>query len=344
MNIYRVLVIDDAQFMLKSLTELLNSDSEIEVIGTARNGLEGIEKIKKLKPDVITLDMDMPIMDGIKAMRHIMIECPVPIVVLSSLFKDGSIVFEALRLGIVDFLPKPSGSISKDSHLSSKHIIDRVKIAASFNLVNVHRVYLEKIKQNEILIERYGFKNLDYLLAIGTTLGGPSTVLRLFSKLPPNLPASAIVVQEISPQILPSFVSEFNACVSWSIEVAQDGALLEQGVCYFASNEQTLTVDVNNEGRACIHLKNKTERPLDQLFTSVSTVFKQHAIGLLLTGIGNDGTQGFSDIKKNMGVTMAQSTDTCVYPNLPHSVIELNVVDFVVDESQLVDQIKTIIN
>ncbi|MDM8547959.1 chemotaxis protein CheB [Candidatus Venteria ishoeyi] len=342
MKKYKVLVIDDAHFMVKAITELLQSDPEIEVVGSARNGLEGLEKIKTLKPDVITLDMDMPVMDGIKAIRHIMIESPVPIVVLSSLFKDGHITFEALRLGVVDFLPKPSGAISKDIHLASQQIIDRVKIAISVKLKNIHRVYLGSVDSRGALIERYTFHSLDYLLAIGTTLGGPSTIVRLFSKLPPNLPAAALVVQEIAPQIIPAFVKKFNDYVPWSIEVAEDGVLLEQGVCYFASNEQTAWVDLNNEGKPCLRVTEKIPRPLDELFISAAKIFKHNAVGVLLTGVGNDGTQGFTKIKENTGTTIAQSTDTCVYPNLTQSVIELDVVDFIVDESQLVTQIKTI--
>jgi len=117
---FKVLVIDDASFMVKAVTDLLEMDPDIQVVGSARNGLEGLEKIKELRPDVVTLDIDMPIMDGIRAVRHIMIEAPLPIVVLSSLFADGSITFEALRLGVVDFVPKPSGAISQDISRAKK--------------------------------------------------------------------------------------------------------------------------------------------------------------------------------------------------------------------------------
>ncbi len=109
----KVLIVDDASFMVKALTNILKSDSGIEVVGNAKNGREALEKIRQLRPDVVTLDVDMPIMDGISAVRHIMINEPVPIVMLSSLFDHGEITFEALRLGVVDFLPKPSGAISR---------------------------------------------------------------------------------------------------------------------------------------------------------------------------------------------------------------------------------------
>lgn len=341
---YRVLVIDDAAFMVKAITELLESDSKIEVVGSARNGLEGLEKVKALQPDVITLDMDMPVMDGIKAIRHIMIESPVPVVVLSSLFKDGQITFEALRLGVVDFLPKPSGAISKNIHQAKNQIIDRVKIAVAVNLANIHRVHLKTLDQDKVLAERYAFHSLDYLLAIGTTLGGPSTIVRLFSKLPPQLPTSALVVQEIDPQIMPAFVKKFNQYVAWRIEVATDGLLLEQGVCYLASTQQTVSVDLHATGKPCLKVKSQSERPLDNLFSSAAKVFQHNTIGVLLTGIGDDGSQGFAQIKQRSGMTIAQSTDTCVYPNLTQSVIERGVVDFVVDESHLVSQINRLMS
>jgi chemotaxis response regulator CheB len=136
----KVLVVDDAAFMVKAVSELLESDPDIKIVGFARNGQEGLEKIKTLHPDVITLDIDMPVMDGVTAIRHIMIESPVPIVVLSSLFSDGAITFEALRLGVVDFLPKPSGAISRDIHRAKQQLIDRVKLAAVVNMQNVRRV------------------------------------------------------------------------------------------------------------------------------------------------------------------------------------------------------------
>ncbi|MCK5926216.1 MAG: response regulator, partial [Methylococcales bacterium] len=182
----KVLVVDDASFMVKAISEILNSDPDIEVVGSAKNGLLALEQIKLLHPDVITLDVDMPVMDGIKAVRHIMLECPVPIVMLSSLFSNGAISFEALRLGVVDFLPKPSGAISRDIHESKQQIIERIKLAYSVNIKNVHRVKIQPFSaQNKLNHNEY--QHLDHLLLVGTTLGGPNTSIRLFSQLSPKL-------------------------------------------------------------------------------------------------------------------------------------------------------------
>lgn len=160
----KVLVVDDATFMTKAISDLLESDPDIEVVGVANNGLEGLEKIKELQPDVVTLDIDMPVMDGLQAVRHIMIESPVPIVVLSSLFSDGSITFEALRLGVVDFVAKPSGAISSDIHTAKQHIVDRIKLASAVNFQNIRRVRINKQTKEAGLADLYGFHPLIILL------------------------------------------------------------------------------------------------------------------------------------------------------------------------------------
>ena len=339
----KVLVVDDASFMIKAITDVLESDPDIQVVGSAKNGLEGLEKIKELHPDVITLDIDMPVMDGITALRHIMIEAPLPIVVLSSLFSDGCITFEALRLGVMDFVPKPSGAISRDLDSAKQLIIDRLKMATSVNLENIRRVKLPEWDIKEGLAERYGFRPLDYLLALGTTLSGPSTVIRLLSNLSPNLPATAVVVQEISPKILSSFVEKFDEYVPWKVEAARDNMVLEQGTCYISSNEHSLAIRMNQNGEACLKVGNGVDRPLDLLFSSAAQVFKQHTVGVLLTGIGDDGADGFAGIQEKSGVTMAQHTETCIYPNLTQNAIDRRTVDMVVEENDLCYEIETIV-
>ncbi|MDH5423894.1 MAG: response regulator [Gammaproteobacteria bacterium] len=340
----RVLIVDDASFMVKALTEMLGSDPDIDVVGYAKNGLEALEKIKELSPDVITLDVDMPVMDGIRSVRHIMIESPVPIVMLSSLFNHGEITFEALRLGVVDFMPKPSGAISHDIHNERNKIIDRVKIAADEDIEKVRRVRVCKLDSRDRLSERYEFRPLEYIIAIGTTLGGPNTIINLMSQLSPDLPAAVVVVQEISQKILPAFVAKFNDYTPWRVEVGIEGAVLEQGVCYVCSYNEPLTVKSNLNDEFCLSLGEKPERPLNDLFTSAAEAFNDNAIGVLLTGIGDDGSQGFMSIKEKGGVTIAQSTETCVYPNLTHTAIQNGVVDKITNANQLAAMIDSIVS
>lgn len=341
-NQTKVLVVDDATFMIKAVSEILESDPDITVIGTAKNGLQGLEKVKELRPDVITLDMDMPVMDGIKAIRHIMIESPVPIVVLSSLFNDGSITFEALRLGVVDFVPKPSGAVSRDIHTASQKIIDRIKIATAVNIENIRRVRMPKINVDNALNERYGFQHLDNVLAVGTTLTGPNTFIRLMANLSPQLPATAVIVMDIAPQILESFAKKFDDHVHWKVEVAKDNTVLEQGVCYIASSEAPVIFQTNNDGAPILTLSEKVDRPLNQLFTTAAEVFKQNTVGLLLTGIGDDGADGFKKIREKSGTTIAQSVNTCVYPNLTQNAIDMGAVDIVAEENEIASRIEAL--
>ncbi|MCP3688287.1 MAG: response regulator [Gammaproteobacteria bacterium] len=339
----RVLIVDDASFMVKALTDILSSDPDIEVVDSAKNGQDALEKIRLLKPDVVTLDVDMPVMDGISAVRHIMIYEPVPIVMLSSLFNHGDITFEALRLGVVDFLPKPSGAVSLDIHEQGHKIIDRVKIAAAENITNVRRVKLNKVDSTEHLSETYGYKDLELVITIGTTLGGPNTIIRLMSQLSPRLPAAVVVIQEVSANILPAFVQEFNKYTPWKVVAGLEGAILEPGHCYICSYSEPMIVAVNESQDAILRPGTDARHPLDALFISASETFEQNTIGVLLSGVGSEGQQGFQVIKAGAGTTIAQNTETCVYPNLTQCVIESGVVDVTADADQLAEQIENVI-
>lgn len=338
----RVLIVDDAAFMRRAVADILTSDKRVEVVETAKDGLDGLEKIKRYNPDVITLDIDMPKMDGLTAIRHIMIESPVPIVVLSSLSHDGAITFEALRLGVVDFVPKPSGAISADIDKSKSRIIDRVKMASSVNLENIRRV---RFTNNSLLQKNHAVKRsntLKYLLSIGTTLSGPNTIVRLVNHLPPDLPTAIVAVQEISPKILPSFAKRFDEHVAWKIMAAEDGMEIEPGVCYIASYEESAVIGLNDFGRPCLNFGNISQPPLTGLFSSSADIFYQNAIGVLLSGIGEDGAEGLAKIKANHGITMAQNTETCVYPNLSDYAIRSGTVDAILGETDLPSAIQSV--
>lgn len=340
----RVLVVDDASFMVKAVSEILENSDGIKVVGNARNGSEALAQIAALQPDVITLDIDMPVMDGLRAMRHIMIESPVPVVILSSLFRDGAVTFEALRLGVVDFLSKPSGAISQDIHRAKQKLVDRIKIAAEVCLENIRRVKLIQQDTRAALTERYGYKALECLIVVGTTLGGPNTSLRLFSHLPIDMPAAAVLMQEISPQILPAFAKRFDEYVPWKIEAVEDEVVLTPGVCYVSSNEYSLRIETNAEGEPILRIGELIENPLNILFTTAMEVFGSNTIGVLLTGIGGDGAEGFAKIREAGGTTVAQAGHSCVYPNLTEHAIRAGVVDMVVDEKQLVSTIHSLVH
>ncbi len=336
----KALIVDDALFMRKAISEILESDERLQVVGTARDGLDGLDKIIELKPDVITLDIDMPRMDGLAAIRHIMIESPVPVVVLSSLFSDGAVTFEALRLGVVDFVPKPSGAISEDMDKSRRQIIDRVKIASSVNFENIRRVRIGAEINGDDEAQASQAAAPSHVIALGTSLSGPNTVIRLLTRLSPLLPAAVVVVQEIAPQILPAFVERFNQHVPWRIEMAQNGQVIEKGACYICSNEYALSISTNDDEQPCLELSEPVDQPLNLLFNSAASCFQDNAIGVMLTGVGDDGAEGFAHIQKNKGTTIAQDMQCCVYPNLTQNAIDKGTVSTVVEEQQLPNAIE----
>jgi len=342
----KVLVVDDAAFMRKAVPQLLAADPGIEIAGSAKNGLEAFEKIRFLKPDVVTLDIDMPIMDGLTAVKHIMIKAPVPIVVLSSMFTDGVITFEALRLGVMDFLPKPSGN-APDIEKTKQHLIDRIKMASYMELGNVRRVRLpKKWSAKERLENLYRFYPLEYLIVIGTTVAGPNTVIRLLSRLSPMIPAAVIVMQDISSEIVCAFAEQFNRHVTWRIEAAREGLLPEQGTCYICSNEHAVRVRLNEKGDVCLSMGDETgykrSNPLNLLFSSAAEIFHQNTIGVLLSGIGDDGAEGFAAIRKHGGITLAKDTRCCVFPNLTDNAIRKGVVDIISDDHKLAGIIESL--
>lgn len=332
----RVLVVDDAAVMRTAVAHILESDPHLQVAGTARHGLEAIEKLEELDPDVVTLDIDMPVMGGVSAIKHIMVGSPRPIVVLSSMIREGGFVFEALRLGVVDFIPKPSLAATAGMDVMRRQLVDRVKIASSMELANVRRVRLpQKWETAQRIAHLYRFYPLDYLVAVGTNISGPNTVIRILAHLSPTIPAALVVQQDISPRVLPSFVARFDEWVPWKVTAAQDGALVEQGTCYIGSCDHSLSVvsDANQDIR--LQLGPPIDQPLDTLFSSVAAVFRQNAVGVLLSGVGKDGARGFADIKAAGGVTIIKDVRACVYPNLTDNALREGVVDLVLSDRDI---------
>lgn len=338
----KVLVVDDTAFMRKVIPDVLEADPDISVVGLAENGQDALEKIRRLKPNVVTLDIAMPVMNGLTAIKHIMIESPVPIVVLSSLIRDGAVIFDALRLGVVDFVPKPSDAAFAESDKTQQQMIDRIKMACDMELGNVRRVRLpKKWDMNDRLENLYKYYPLDYLIVIGTTLSGPNTVIRLLSKLSPTVPAAVVVVQEIAPTILPSYVKQFNEYMPWKVEPARNGLQLEQGTCYIGSNQNSFRIRSNADGTNMLHIEEGADYPLNLLFSSAAETFSQNSIGVLLSGIGDDGAAGLARIKAESGVTLAKDAQCCVFPNLTDNAIQQGVVDIVLNDDKLPETIES---
>jgi two-component system chemotaxis response regulator CheB len=339
----KVLVVDDSYFMRKVIRQILELDDQLKVVGTSSNGADCLKKIKLLQPDVVTLDIDMPGMSGMSVIRHIMIQSPVPIVVFSSLFCYGDVTFEALQLGVVDFVPKPSGMLFEDKDRLHNMIIDRVKNASGVNLSNIRRANIRPKGTNRQRFSHAGPPELKKLITVGAGLSGTNSVIRLLAQLSPKLPCAMVALLEIAPQVLPAFVQKFNQCVPWRIVLIEEGQLIEPGVCYIGSTKDTLCVDLDRRGVPYIKKEEKVSDPLNTLFKSSADCFHENAVGVLLNGLGGDGAAGFLRIKARGGVTIALQTNCCVFPNLTQNAIDNGAVTQVVDEYRLHEAIETLI-
>ena len=222
----RVLVVDDSNFMRAALTQMLKSDRSVDVVGTAADGENAVQRVKQLRPDVVLLDIEMPGMDGLAALAHIMAECPTPVLMLSGLNKrDAAIAIKSLDHGAVDFISKPSGVISFDIDKLSSEIITKVKAAASARLRKLDLRLPEESHQRG----RPKLETKKSIIVIGASTGGPAAVAEVLSALPRDISTAIIVIQHMGPQFVPSFVERLQWGCSLNISIARKGQTISPG-------------------------------------------------------------------------------------------------------------------
>jgi two-component system chemotaxis response regulator CheB len=326
----RAVVIDDAEYMRKAITKILQADPQIEVVGYGRTGIDGIREIKRLRPDVVTLDIDMPEMDGIRALRHIMIHVPTPVVIVSALTHQGDITFEALRLGAVDFLPKPSGSISRDIEVQKEDLINRVKIASTADINRIRRARIPNRKGGRQMPAPAWTHNK--ILVIGTSLGGPNSIIRLICRLPKNLPFPIIVTQDISPVIIDSFVEKFDAVAPLAVKSARNGIEIEAATVYINSLDRYLTFTRNTNKSVFMELGPSDGNPIDAMLISGSQTFGAGTVGILFAGVRHDGVSGLSAVNDRGGVTVMEDRSGYFLPDSNEEISRQGIAQHVMDD------------
>ncbi len=336
----RVLIVDDAEFMRTALTNILESDPEIEVVGYGKTGREGIDAVRKLRPDVVTLDIDMPEMDGITALKHIMIKYPTPVVVVSALTHQGEITFESLRLGVVDFLPKPSGSVSRDMDLQKEDLINRIKIASSVDIDKIKRAKIKPFKKEG----KGSVWSKKGILLIGTSLGGPNSIIRLMCKLPEDFPVPIIITQDISSMILESFTEKFDTIAPIKIEKAKDGTILKASAAYINSLETAITFERNELDEVIIRTNPANGNSIDTMMSSAAKVMARGAVGFLLAGVGGDGIEGLKEINKIGGETIVENSNNHFLPDSNREVIEGGIAKHVLSNKDIASFIVDLID
>ncbi|WP_100639454.1 protein-glutamate methylesterase/protein-glutamine glutaminase [Marinobacter salexigens] len=358
-----VLVVDDSGFFRKRLTQILTSSGQIRVVGVAANGQEGVELAQSLRPDVITMDYEMPIMDGISAVREIMKKHPIPVLMFSSLTYEGArVTLDALEAGAVDFLPKNFEEIARDGSQLQKILIDRVLDVARSRTQppsppSVHRSASSASAQmapakpsvtarpmaasrqtnqplpedsskrspRKIPAQRYA------VVGIGTSTGGPVALQRVLAALPASFPSPIVLVQHMPASFTPAFAERLNRLCKIEVRQAEDGDILHAGLALLAPGGKQMMIE-NRGGQPRVRILPGDERlnyrpSVDITFGSVARSFPGKALGVILTGMGSDGKEGCRMLKQSGSPIWSQDEQSSVIYGMPMAVAKAGLSD-----------------
>ncbi len=324
----RVLVVDDSALVRVALTDILNKTKDIKVIDTARNGKEAIEKVLKLKPDVITLDIKMPVMDGLTALKIIMEKQPTPVIMLSAMTKEGAKeTIEALKLGAVDFIPKPSASY--DLSTIADELIQKIRAVAT-TTPNIIRLQNLKRFRGEVVRGCWNKCKGNICVLIGSSTGGPSALEQIIPRLPSDIPAPIFIVQHMPPNFTQQLADRLNSISEVEVKEAENNERVKNGVAYIAPGGKHMKVrrvfDIVRIKIVDGKPVNAVKPSVDVTAESVVQSYGGNVVGVILTGMGSDGAYGMKMIKDAGGLTIACSQDTCVIFGMPKAAIELGAI------------------
>lgn len=370
----KILVVDDSAFMRKVLSDLFKSQPDFEVVDIGRNGAEAVEKVKQHSPDVVTLDVEMPVMDGLTALEQIMAVKPTPVVMVSSLTKAGAdATIKALSLGAVDFVAKSAGSISRIDEIE-KDLLQKCREAAGVS-GNRLRATVAAVKpvilpertapaapEKPLMVEKVLTVDKaapsmtrttsvssvisgvdDWIVAIGTSTGGPRALQEVLTRLPGNLPCPTVIVQHMPPGFTKSLAERLNTLSELTVKEAADNDKLVAGTVYIAPGDFHLTLRRETSGTYVKLNKDPAIgglRPaVDPMMVSVAETYGTKAVGVILTGMGHDGAKGMRAIKRLQGRTIAEDQSTSVVFGMPKAAIEAGVVDSILPLQQVAEGI-----
>lgn len=344
----KVLVVDDSALMRKIISDMVNSSEDMEVLDIARNGQDMLNKLSKLKPDVITLDVEMPVMDGITALREMKKnKLNIPVIMLSSVSQSGTaLTMECLEAGAFDFIPKPSGSISLDINKVKDELLLKVKTASEkSNYKNQMKATSNTISFEKNINTRSNLSGKIEAVVIGASTGGPKALYSVITALPEKLGVPVFIVQHMPVGFTKAFAERLNLNSPIKVVEASEGDLVEKDTVYIAPGG--FHMEVHNDKK--IHLNTEPTiwgvRPaVDKLFISASKVYSSHLLSVVLTGMGKDGAQGTVEIKRNGGITIAEDKSTCTIYGMPKAAYETGMVDMVLPLDNVAGQIIKIVS
>jgi two-component system chemotaxis response regulator CheB len=325
-SIIRVLVADDSALMRSLIGRLLAKAPDIKVIATARDGEDAIQKALELKPDVVTMDINMPKLDGISAMQMILGERICPVIMFSSLTQKGAVeTFECLELGAFDFVAKPEGTVSSNLDAVAAELIDKIRSAAASGPVKRRHPVASTPARPAARPATIPYSEMR-AIAIGISTGGPSTISTLLPGLPADLPAAIFLVQHMPPTFIPPYVARLQKECAIQVVQAETGARVQTGYCYVASGGLHLCTHRTVKGDVVLRRPSQPKTlfvpGVNVMMESVLSVFGSRTIGVLMTGIGDDGADEMVCIREAGGATIAESEESCVVFGMPYQAIK----------------------
>ncbi len=344
----KVLVVDDSGFFRRRVSEILSADPNIQVVGTATNGREAIDQALALKPDVITMDYEMPMMDGITAVRNIMQRCPTPVLMFSSLTHEGArVTLDALDAGAVDFLPKNFEDISRNPEKVKQMLCEKVHTIARSNrrtapvaapaplsapthtpsaLARPATAASSTPAPAPAAVKRKSYR----LVAIGTSTGGPVALQRVLTQLPANFPAPIVLIQHMPAAFTKAFAERLDKLCRISVKEAEDGDLLRPGLALLAPGGKQMMVDQRGMVKILPGDERLNYKPcVDITFGSAAKSFADKVLAVVLTGMGADGREGARLLKQGGSQVWAQDEASCVIYGMPMAIVKANLADAV---------------
>jgi two-component system chemotaxis response regulator CheB len=362
----RILVVDDSAFMRKALSMMLESDPGIKVIGTARDGEEAIEMAHRLKPDLVTMDIEMPRMDGLAALRAIMTSNPLPVMMISSLPTEGaSATLDALEMGAVDFIPKQLSYVSLDIVKIKDELLAKIKdIARRRNILmararSANFARLSDTRSGPSRARRprrpagpprpiRPLRKRNHpvgIIAVGSSTGGPPALQAVIPRLPRNLPVGIVVAQHMPATFTRSLAERLDTLSALAVKEADDGDTIAPGTVLVAPGGRQMAVRRTSSGVRVVVSDEPTDilyRPcVDVLMNSVADSHAGGAMGVVLTGMGDNGVIGLKQVKMRGGVVIAQDEETCVVYGMPRAAVEAGLPDHVSSIDDVADEIMT---
>jgi two-component system chemotaxis response regulator CheB len=342
----RVLVVDDSAFMRTALSRMISSESGIEVAATACNGSEALDKIASLNPDVVTLDVEMPGIDGLQTLRHIMQRFPRPVIMVSSVNeRDAENTFNALAAGAFDYVPKQLLPTSLDILHIRTDLVAKIRAAAQSRISPSASILDKKPPQfSSSQAPDKPFASTAAVVALGISTGGPKALQEILPLFPSDLSVPVLVVQHMPLGFTAPFTQRLNNLCAVAVREAVQGESIQPGVVYFAPSGKHMSVNRVSASRTVLCLDTQPEDSLhipsvDVLMNSVAATFKDLALGVIMTGMGSDGAAGMRSIHLQGGLTIGQDEATCTVYGMPRACAELGILTRVVPLSLIPDQI-----